>query len=99
MPNLSLHGQRELSYGLQLQQKVQNQTAISNCCLTRSQVGARPRHSPQFWTANVQVLSKNSYDHVKPIIQCTKMKIASLLPKFLRWSYRRTKWGEIWTRF
>jgi len=40
MPNLSLHGQRELSTGLQLQQKDQNHTAISNCCLTRSQVGA-----------------------------------------------------------
>jgi len=39
MTNLSFHGQRELSMGLQLQQKVQYHTAISNCCLTRSQVG------------------------------------------------------------
>jgi len=36
MPNLSFYGQRELSTGLQLQQKVHNHTAISNCCLTRS---------------------------------------------------------------
>jgi len=41
MPNFSFHGQRELSTGLQLQQKVQNHTAISNCCLARSQVGAK----------------------------------------------------------
>jgi len=41
MPNLSFHGQRELSTGLQLQQKVQNHKAISNCCLTRRQVGAK----------------------------------------------------------
>jgi len=27
--------------GLQLQQKVQNHTAISNCCLTRRQVGTK----------------------------------------------------------
>jgi len=40
MPNLSFHGQRELPTGLQLQQKVQNHTATSNCWLTRSQVGA-----------------------------------------------------------
>ena len=44
------------------------------------------------------MLSKNCYDHVKPIIQSTKLKIASILPKFLRQSYRRTKWGEIRTR-
>jgi len=41
MPNLSFHGQRELSTGLLLQQKVQNHTAISNCWLTRSQVGTK----------------------------------------------------------
>jgi len=35
MQNLSFHGQRELSTGLQLQQKVQNHTSISNCCPTR----------------------------------------------------------------
>jgi len=41
MPNLSFHGQRELSMDLQLQQKVQNHKAISNCCLTRRQLGAK----------------------------------------------------------
>jgi len=41
MPNLSFHGQRELSTGLQLQQKDQNHTATSNCCLTRRQVGTK----------------------------------------------------------
>jgi len=40
MPNLSFHGQRELSTGLKLQQKVQNYTATSNCWLTHRQVGA-----------------------------------------------------------
>ena len=63
MPNLSFHGQRELSTGLQLQQKVQNHTAISNCCLTRNQVGANGAVIPQFWTANIRVLNKNCYDH------------------------------------
>jgi len=41
MPNSSFHGQRELSTGMQLQQKVQNHTAITNCCLTRRQVGVK----------------------------------------------------------
>jgi len=41
VPNLSFNGQRELSTGLQLQQKVQNHTAISNCCLTPRQVEAK----------------------------------------------------------
>jgi len=41
MPNLSFHGKRELSTGLQLQQKVQNHTTTSNCRLTRRQVGAK----------------------------------------------------------
>jgi len=41
MPNLSLHGQRQLPKGLQLQQKIQNHTAITNCCLTRRQVGVK----------------------------------------------------------
>jgi len=43
MSNLSFHGQRGLSTGLQLQQKVQNYTDISNCCLTRRQVRAKPQ--------------------------------------------------------
>jgi len=37
MPNVSFHGQRELSAGLQLQQKIQNHTAARYCCLTRRQ--------------------------------------------------------------
>jgi len=41
MPTLSFHGQRKLSTDLQLQQKVQNHTATSNCWLTRRQVGAK----------------------------------------------------------
>jgi len=57
MPNLSFHGQREVSTGLQLQQKVQNHKAISNCCLTRRQVGAKGAVIHKFWTANIQVLS------------------------------------------
>jgi len=73
MPNLSFHGQRELSTGLQLKQKVQNHTATSNCWLTRRQVGAKGAVIPQFWTANMQVMSKNCYDHVKRIIQSTKL--------------------------
>jgi len=89
MPNLSFHGQRELSTGLQLQQKVQNHTAITNCWLTRRQVGAKGQFWTaiifhQFWTANIQLLSKNCYDHVKPIFQSTKLQIPTILPKFLR---------------
>jgi len=43
MPYLFFRGQRELSTGLQLQQKDQNDTATNHCCLTltRSQVGAK----------------------------------------------------------
>jgi len=41
MPNLSFHDQRELSTGLQLQQKVQNHTATRNSCLTRRQVAVK----------------------------------------------------------
>jgi len=41
MPNLSFHGQREFTTGLQLQQNVQNHTATSNCCLMRRQVKAK----------------------------------------------------------
>jgi len=74
MPNLSsFHGQRELSTGLQLQQKVQNHTAIRNCSLTRRQVGQKAPSFHQFWIANIEVLSKNCYDHEKPIIQSTKL--------------------------
>jgi len=41
LPKLPFRGQRELSTGLQLQQKDQNHTAISHCCQARSQVGAK----------------------------------------------------------
>jgi len=41
MPNFSFYGLHELSTDFQLQQKVQNHTAITNCCLTRRQVGAK----------------------------------------------------------
>jgi len=40
------------------------------------------------------VLSKNCYDHVKPIIQSSKLKIASILAKCLRCSYRGYEVGE-----
>jgi len=46
MPNLSFRGQRELSTGLQLQQKDKNHTAISHCCQARSQVGAKSAAIP-----------------------------------------------------
>jgi len=55
MPNLSFRGWHELSTGFQLQQKDKNRTAISHCCLTRSQVGAKSAIIPQFWTANIQM--------------------------------------------
>ena len=58
MSNLSFHGQRELSTGLQLQQKDQNHTAIT---------------FPQFRTANIQMLRRNCHDREKPIIQSTKL--------------------------
>ena len=49
MPYLYFRGQRELATGLQLQQKDQNHTVISHCCLTRSQVGVKGRrHSSNF---------------------------------------------------
>jgi len=73
MPYLSFNGQREFSTGLQLQQKVHNYTATSNCWLTRSQVGEKAPSFHQFWIANIQVLSKNCYDHIKPIIQSTQL--------------------------
>jgi len=41
MPNLSFRDKRELSTGFQLQQKDENHTAISNICLTCSQVGTK----------------------------------------------------------
>jgi len=47
MPHLLFRGQRELSTGLQLPQKDQNHTAISHCCLTRSQVGTKDPVIPQ----------------------------------------------------
>jgi len=73
MLNLSFRGQRELSTGLQLQQKDQNHIATSHCCLTRSQVGAKSAVIAQIWTANMKMLSKNCYDPVKPYIQSTNL--------------------------
>jgi len=49
MLNLPFHGQRELSTGLQLQQKFQKHTSISHC----SQMGQKAPSFPQFWTANI----------------------------------------------
>ena len=40
----------------------------------------------------VQMFGKNCYDRVKPIIKSTKLQIVRILPKFLRQSYRRTRW-------
>jgi len=45
------------------------------------------------------VLSKNCYDHVKTIIQSSKLKKARILAKVLRWSHRCSKRGKVWTRF
>jgi len=59
MPNLSIRGQRELSTGLQLQQKVQKHTAISNCCLTRRQVGAKGAVIPPVLDCKYSVVEKN----------------------------------------
>jgi len=73
MPNLSFHGQRELSTGLQLQQKVQNHKAISNCCLTRRQVGAKGAVIPQISDCKYSSVEQYCYNHVKPIIRSTKL--------------------------
>jgi len=49
MPNLSFHGQRELSTGLQFQQKVQNHTAIIKLLPDASPGGGKRRsHSTNF---------------------------------------------------
>jgi len=66
MPNLSFHGQRELSTGLQLQQKVQNRTAISNFFLTRRQVGAKGPVIPPILDCNFFSLHPfNRYSKLK----------------------------------
>jgi len=93
MPNMSFHSQRELSADLQLQQKVQDHTAISNCCLTRSQVRGNGAVIPPISDCKYSSVEQKCYDHVKPIIQSIELKIAS---KFLRWSCKGTKWGGIW---
>jgi len=41
MPNLSSRSRRELSTGLQLQQKDQNHGTISHCCRASNQKGER----------------------------------------------------------
>jgi len=73
MPNLSFRGQRELYTGLQLQQKVQKHTAITNCCLTRRQVGVNGAVIPPILDCTYSSVEQNCYDHVKPIIQSTKL--------------------------
>jgi len=83
MPNLSFRGQRELSTVLQLQQKDQNHTAISHCCLTRSQVGAKDAAILPILDCKYSNVKQKFYDHVKPITLSTKLSIATILPKFL----------------
>jgi len=68
MPNLPFHGHSELSTGVQLQQKVQNHTAISNCCLTRSQMGGNGSAIPPILDCKYLNVEQKYYDHVKPII-------------------------------
>jgi len=58
MPNVSFHGQRELSAGLQLQQKIQNHTAARNCCLTRRQVGAKVAVIPPIFDCKFSSVEK-----------------------------------------
>jgi len=70
MPNLSLIGRHELSTGLQLQKRIK---IISHCCHAGSQLGAKGAVCPQFLIANIESLSKNCHDRVKPIIYSTKL--------------------------
>jgi len=60
-------------YGLQLQQKVQNHTAIINCCLTRRQVGAKDAVIPPILDCKYSSVEQNCYNHVKPIIRSTTL--------------------------
>jgi len=73
MPNLSFRGQRELSTGLHLQQKILNHTATSNCCLTRRQGGTKGAVIPPILYCKYSSVEQNYYDHVKPIIQSTTL--------------------------
>jgi len=68
----------------------------------RSEVGANGAVIPPILDCKYSsvLYRKDCYDHLKAIIQSTNLKIASILAKFLRWSYRGTKWGEeIRTKF
>jgi len=38
--------------------------------------GERSRNFPKFWTANIELLSNDCHDRVKPIIHSTKLCIA-----------------------
>jgi len=58
MPCLSFHGQHVLSTGLQLQQKFRNLTAISNCCLTRRQVGPKGAVIPQILDCKYSIVEQ-----------------------------------------
>jgi len=73
VPKLFFRGQRELSTGLQLQQKAQNHTAISHCCLTRSQVGSKGAVIPPILDCKYSNVKQNFYGLVKSIIQSTKL--------------------------
>jgi len=54
-------------------------------------VGGNGAVIPPISDCKYSSVEQKCYDLVKPIIQSTKLKIAS---KFLRWSCRGTKWGE-----
>ena len=47
MLNLSIHGRRELSAGLQLQQRDHNHVAISHCCQACSRMATQGAVVPQ----------------------------------------------------
>ena len=67
MPNFSFRGPRELSTGLHLQQKDQDEIIwpIVNVarCVTRR--GDRRRTPLNFCTENIEPLSKNGHDRVQ----------------------------------
>jgi len=78
MLNLSFCGRFEMSTGLKFQWKIQNHKAMSNCC----QMGGKAQSSPNFWTANIEPLSKNCHNRVEQIIYSTKLLIPDILPNF-----------------
>jgi len=68
----SFCGQLELSaQGLHLQQQDQSHPAISHCCQACSQVGVKGAIIPPILDckyANIQMLSRNCHDRIKPSI-------------------------------